>query len=473
MSRLRPCIAFLAASVALSPAACSRAQPATAAPEEAKATGDDPLAKAAAQLPGFDLAGPERDVPHERFHVTLGDAPVRGPAAAPVTIVAFSDFECQFCERGHQVLQALEREYPNQIRFVYKAFPLEFHDHAMIAALMAKSAQDQGKFWEFYDRLFSQKGLDFPRLESYAREAGLDMVKVREDLDALRWGSSVQRDMRQGRRVGVTGTPAYFINGRHVSGAKPIELMRAIVDEELALAERWRKQGVAPEKIYDHAIADAYREVQYKKPRPGLKPDVIYPVALGQSPQRGPATAPVTIVEFGDFECQFCARGHETVEKIRKRYGDKVRVVFKHYPLPFHSHAFLAARGAMAAHAEGKFWEFHDRLYQTRAQFDEEVLLQIARELKLDAKRFKQRLHATEFDARIVADQDMGAALGIRGTPAYFINGRAIDGAVPDLEFRLVVQEELERAEGLLREGVAPAELYERLIAPRTPDATD
>src|SRR5690606_671003 len=143
--------------------------------------------------------------------------------------------------------------------------------------------------------------------------------------------------------LGVTGTPSYFINGRHVHGAKPLAQLRAVVLEELELAAKWREQGVPPDQLYAYAIADGYREVQVRKPRPGLKPDVIYPVPLGDSPQRGPETAPVTIVEFADFECGFCVRGHDTLEKLRRRYGDKIRVVFKHYPLPFHSHAFLAA----------------------------------------------------------------------------------------------------------------------------------
>lgn len=471
----RPPAPLLALALAtLAPLSCTRPPPPAEPTVEAQPTGDDPRAQAAARLPGFDVAGGERDVPHERFQVEVGDAPVRGPAEAPVTIVVFSDFECPYCERGHRTLQALEREYPGQLRLVYKAFPLEFHGHAMIAALMARSAQEQGKFWEFYDRLFSQKGLDMDRLTAYAREAGLDMGKVQGDLEALRWGTAVQKDMRQGRKLGVTGTPSYFINGRYLNGAKPLELLREIVDEELALAERWRKQGVAPDKLYAHAIENGFREVQYRKPRPGLRPDVIYPVPVDDSPQRGPETAPVTIVEFADFECGFCVRGHETVEKLRRRYGDKVRVVFKHYPLPFHSHAFLAARAAMAAHAEGKFWEFHDRLYEARAKFDEDTLVQIAKDLRLDLKKFKQRLHAADADARIVADQNLGATLGVRGTPAYFVNGRAVDGAVPELEFRLVVQEELERAEALLRDGVPPAALYNRLVTtqPAAPESS-
>lgn len=438
------------------------------APEPGPAEGAG--AADAARLPGFDMGGApvaEGDVPYERFFVEVGDAPVRGPAAAPVTLIAFSDFECPYCERGHRTVQQLEREYGERLRVAYKAYPLDFHSHAMVAALVAKSAQEQGKFWEFHDKLFGSKGIDMPRLESYGREVGLDMDRVMADLDSLKWGSSVSRDLRQGRRLGVTGTPAYFINGRYLSGAKPIEVLREMIDGELVLAAKWQQSGVAADKIYAHATANGYREVQYQKARKGLKPDIIYPVPVEGAPQRGPATAPVTVVEFGDFECGFCARGHETLEKLRRRYGDKVRVVFRHYPLDFHSHAFMAARGSMAAHAEGKFWEFHDRLYATKARFDEETLLAIARDLRLDLKKFKARLASDQYDAQISSDQQMGHTLGVRGTPAYFVNGRAVDGAVPELEFRLVIQEELERAEAALREGAPAAGLYERLVTPR------
>jgi protein-disulfide isomerase len=133
----------------------------------------------------------------------------------------------------------------------------------------------------------------------------------------------------------------------------------------------------------------------------------------------------------------------------------------------------VAARAALAAEAEGKFWEFHDRLYQLRSDFDEAALLTIARELGLNQKKFKERLYSAEFDAKIIADQELGATLGIRGTPAYFVNGRALDGAVPDIEFRLAIQEELERAEAMLREGVPAAGLYERLLAPKRVEQSD
>ena len=118
----------------------------------------------------------------------------------------------------------------------------------------------------------------------------------------------------------------------------------------------------------------------------------------------------------------------------------------------------------MAAHDQGKFWAFHDALYRKRAKFDEQDLYAIAKDLRLDMPRFKRAMNGTDLDARISRDQQLAMALGVRGTPAYFVNGRPIEGARPELHFRLLVEEELQRAAAALAEGVKPEQLYETLI---------
>jgi len=403
------------------------------------------------------------DVPYERFYVEVGDAPTHGKADAPVTIVAFYDFECTYCERGHRAIQELEREFGPQLRVAYKAFPLAFHRQALIAALAARSAQSQGKFWQFHDFLFDLEAIDVREMPAYAQAVGLDMRKLADDIDTLRHGSAVRRDLRQGLRVGVRGTPAYFINGRRISGAKPIEELRAMIHEELALAAKWEAKGVAKDELYAYAIADGYRRVTYSE-KEGLSAEGLYKVPLGDSPVRGNKQAPVTIVTFTDFECPYCARGHQTLERVRERYGDRVRVVFKHLPLPFHSHAFLAARATLAAGEVGKFWQFHDAIFEQET-VDEETILSVAKELHLDRKRIAEAMESGRYDSIITADMNVARQLGVRGTPAYFVNGRAITGAVGELEFRLIVQEELERAEAKLAEGVDPAQLYDVLTS--------
>jgi len=454
---------WVLAMVLLAGAACRAHSAGTTAP----ATGDASHGKDADRLPAFEISDGAHDrgnVPHERFRVELGDAPLRGAKDAPVTVVMFSDFECQYCLQAYRMLEVLGREYPNQIRLAYKAFPLDFHSHAMLAALAARSAQAQGKFWPFFELLFSGEGIDPHSIEGYARTVGLDMATLRRDLDNLEWAAEVRRDMRDGRRFGVTGTPAFFINGRHIHGAQSIAVFRAVIEQELALANKWLAAGVSASGIYEHAIAEGYREVRYTKASDRLDPDHVRPVVLGESPQLGPADAPVTIVIFGDFECPFCARGQVTIDKLRAKFKDRVRLVYKHNPLPFHSHAFMAARAAMAAHAQGKFWAYHDALYQAKAKLDDNTFYTIAKRLKLDMERFRADLESTKFDARISADQALSSSLGATGTPAYFINGRPLEGAMPELEFLLLIAEELGYADRLRARGVEPSKLYDVLV---------
>ncbi|MBL4687057.1 MAG: thioredoxin domain-containing protein, partial [Nannocystaceae bacterium] len=162
--------------------------------------------------------------------------------------------------------------------------------------------------------------------------------------------------------------------------------------------------------------------------------------------------------------CPYCARGHETVAEVRKQYGDKIRFAYKHSPLSFHSFAFLAARASVAAQRQGKFWAFHDALYRRRAKINEKVLLEVAKEAGLNMKMFRAQLSDLELDRQIEEDQRLASSLGVRGTPAYFINGRPLAGAQPEIQFRLLIEEELERAQSALESGVAPAKIYDTLI---------
>lgn len=436
------------------------------APEAAPAEGA--RGEDASALPRFAPAGGnEGSTEIERYKVELGDAPVRGSATAPVTVVMFSDFECPYCREGYLNLRALERRYEGRVRIAYKAFPLDFHSGALPAAIAARTAQAAGKFWEFHDALYAQRQVDLDRIFDYAADAGIDPKLLARDLDSLEFGPEVRRDMRQARRLGVSSTPTFFINGRQMSGAQPVDEMSAVVDEELALARKWVGEGVAPADVYAHAIKDGYSAIEYSGRRRGLDPDSVTVVPIGKSPVLGPADAPVTIVAFNDFECPFCARGHNVVSRLRARYGDKIRLVYKSNPLPFHSHAFMAARAAMSAAAQGKFWPFHDALYATAAKFDEEKLVAIAKQVGLDVKRFKKDITGSTFDAAIDDDLALGAMIGVSGTPAYFVNGRPVEGALPDLHFRLIIEEELERAAAAVARGVAKGEVYDALM--RTP----
>jgi len=399
----------------------------------------------------------------ERFVVELRDAPTLGPPTAPVTVVMFSDFECPFCAEGLATLKKLRDLYPDDVRIAYKALPLDNHANALLAAMAARSAQAQGKFWEFHDLLFSGQRLDPGVILSYAKHADLDMAALVADLESLEYGPEVRRDARQARRLGVTSTPTFFINGRKLSGAKPLAKFDQLIAEELRYAEDLRDAGIPDDQLYAQTLAGGYERVEYADGRRGLDLDAVYPVPLGESPVRGPDTAPITIVGFGDFACPFCAKGHETMQRIEEHYGDEVRMVHKHKPLPFHRFADPAARAAVAAQKQGKFWEFHDGLYALGPKFAPEDLRELAKQIGLDMQAFDADMSAPWAAERVEDDLALAMALGVNGTPAYFVNGRPLEGAYPEIHFRLLIEEELERARAALDEGVAPEALYEHL----------
>lgn len=176
--------------------------------------------------------------PITRIEVSSEGAPYRGSAEAPVTIVEFSDFKCPFCSRAQPTLKQLLERYRGKVKLVYRDYPLEaIHPEARRAAEAARCAQDQEKFWQYHDLLFShfpQVGLE--DLRQYAKQAGLDAVKFEECLVGGAHRATVQRDIDEGKRLGVAGTPAFFINGRPLSGAQPLDAFIRVIEEELARA---------------------------------------------------------------------------------------------------------------------------------------------------------------------------------------------------------------------------------------------
>jgi protein-disulfide isomerase len=175
--------------------------------------------------------------------VEVGSAPAKGPSDAPVTLVVFSDFECPHCSRAAATVKQIEEEYKGKLRVAFKHQPLTQHPSAKIAAAASMAAHEQGKFWEMHDKLFNQQtALNRAALEKYAQELGLDMGKFKAALDSNKYDEYISQDSAQGTQLGASGTPTFFINGRQIVGAKPPEVFRRVIDEEL------KKAGVASAK---------------------------------------------------------------------------------------------------------------------------------------------------------------------------------------------------------------------------------
>lgn len=170
---------------------------------------------------------------------SVDDDPFWGSEDAPVTIIEFSDFQCPFCSRFFsQTYPQIKQEYEGKVRFVYRDFPLtSIHENAQKAAEAAECADEQGKFWEYHDMLFSNsQALDDASLKSYASQLGLDSNAFNQCLDSGKYTEEVQKDYQEGISYGVTGTPAFFINGVSIIGAQPYANFKAVIDAALQAA---------------------------------------------------------------------------------------------------------------------------------------------------------------------------------------------------------------------------------------------
>ena len=161
------------------------------------------------------------------------------------------------------------------------------------------------------------------------------------------------------------------------------------------------------------------------------------------SPAQGPANAPIELVEFSDFQCPFCYRAHPTVEQVLKTYSGKIRFVYRNFPLPMHPNARPAAEAAQCANEQGKFWAYHDRLFDDQSKLGPDDLKASAAALGLDTAKFDACFDSHKYKAVVDADLQAGNAAGVNGTPAFFINGRLLSGAQPFDEFKKVIDEEL------------------------------
>ncbi len=235
-------------------------------------------------------------------------------------------------------------------------------------------------------------------------------------------------------RTGIWVVIAALILGASVVGASFV--IRSSVDRVTGELEDMRSAMGAPPDA-----AKAARRARGSKP----DPDRRYTINTKGSPTRGPALARISIVEFSDFQCPFCARVTPTMDKLVTEYGDKVRIVFKNLPLSIHSKAPAAHAAAEAAHRQGKFWEMHDRIFADQRNLAPEAFEGYAADMGLDMDRYRADVASSDVKKRIGADMEEAQKLGVTGTPGFFINGRFVSGAQPFETFKRLIDEELDK----------------------------
>jgi len=180
-------------------------------------------------------ARPGRPDPTKKYDINIGGAPTRGPDTASVKIVEWSDFECPFCRRVGPTLDQIEETYGDDVQIAFKHMPLAMHRRARPAHAAAEAAGRQGKFWEMHDLIFAnQREMSEAKYEEYATELGLDTDQFKRDVASAQVEQRIDADYAEATKLGVTGTPAFFVNGRFLSGAQPFNSFKVLIDEEIS-----------------------------------------------------------------------------------------------------------------------------------------------------------------------------------------------------------------------------------------------
>ncbi|MDC0358274.1 thioredoxin domain-containing protein [Oligoflexia bacterium] len=200
-------------------------------------------------------------------------------------------------------------------------------------------------------------------------------------------------------------------------------------------------------ETYFKGLKDKRRKEQEVRQEAQLEEQFKNPVkvSVGSSPVKGPKNAKVTIIEFSDFQCPYCKRAADTMAQVLKEYPNDVKVSFKNLPLGFHKHAMGAAKAALAAGKQGKYWEMHDALFENQKDLGPDYFTKAAKNLKLDMDKFKKDMDSEEIAKQIAEDQKLAAKHEIRGTPGYFVNGVQVKGAYPFDHFKMIIDRWLKK----------------------------
>ena len=453
------------------------AKPAPARPAAAARKGPGPTAK--------------RPAPPARSKASIAQknaaaklpVPSKGGKNPRVEILEWSDFQCPFCTRVNPTLKQIVDTYKGDvvIKFMHNALP--FHKDARPAAIASAAADRQGKFWPMHDKLFANmRALKPNHLESYAKELGLDMAKFKKDMADPLLGVMVDRQQAIANAVGARGTPGFFVNGKSLRGAQPFPKFKAIIDAEIKASKDAKKRGqkwieerlkTNNSKLHSFVYGGQHPpdvpqrgKANKKRSRPVDK--TVYKVSYDRKNDAikgDPNKALVTLVEFSEFQCPFCSRLIPSLDKIRETYGDKVAIVFKHNPLPFHKDAPAASEAALCAKDFGKFWEMHDKLFANMKALKPDNLKAYAAEiLGSKAGAWQKCFDSGKYKKQIAADQALAGKVMARGTPNTFVNGRKMVGAKPFAEFKTIIDEEMKKAESLVKKGIPVAKVYDEII---------
>ena len=382
----------------------------------------------------------------EQVAATMGDP------NAKVVLVEFTDYQCPFCARHSvQTQPQLLKEWveTGRVYYILKDLPLDqIHPVARRAHVAARCAGEQEKYWEMHDKLFaaqaewSQSADPDATIIAWSDLLQLDQTTFSQCMASGKFDALIEENVQEAFKIGINGTPTFVVQGYPViSGAQSLDVFKQVFE----LAE---SDGLVD------AIMDARRQQlqaqqqQEAQPEPTAVP-IPDDFPLGDAFILGHANAPVTIVEYTDYQCPFCQRYYqETFSQIKANFIDTgmVRYVFKDFPLTqIHPQAVAASVSAHCAREQDRFLEMHGLLFDTQKEWSgidpTEKFVELAQGLGIDTEAFRSCLSQNNYASAIDADMQEGVGFGVRGTPAFFINGTFLSGAQPYQVFQQAIEQ--------------------------------
>lgn len=394
----------------------------------------------------------EIDVPEpQAITLTSKIAFAMGDPDAKVRITEFSDLQCPYCARyTAETFPSLLTEHieTGRVYYEFRDLPLDqIHPLARVAAVAARCAGEQDKYLELHDLLFARQGAwgltedPSDTFATYATELGLDATVFTTCLTSGKFDQAIEDNFQEAMKYQIGSTPYFVVNGFPVlRGAQPFENFENVI------------KMVEEDRLVDEIKASVRRQMEAQQQQQAAQPTPTPVPNAGVIPEGtsfilGEPDAPITIVEYTDYQCPFCQRHFsQTFPQIKANYIDQglVRYVFKDFPLDFHPEADEAAVAAHCAQEQNLFLEMHTALFEDTQRWGGQpdvygIFTAIATEIGADGDAFIECVGRGEYEAKVSADLGEGSSYGVRGTPAFFINGEFVNGAQPYTVFASLI----------------------------------
>lgn len=326
------------------------------------------------------------------------------------------------------------KEAVSNPQFIFKPAPDKSSAAKFGDIVITKEEVRKGVEVEIYEAQMKVHEIEMNRLQALLLEKLIDKDPKKGNLS---YDQFLEQHIASQVKISDEEVNA-FVKERNIPAAQVNDMMKGRIKRYLGM----EKKKEAVDKWMSSKTNGKSIEVFLEQPK---RP--VFNVDASGSPFMGGASAKVTVVEFSDFQCPFCAKGADIMNQLKKAYGDKVKIVFKQFPLPFHKDAKLAAQAALCAHEQKKdsFWKLHDLMFADQSKLKLEDLVAKGVKAGVDGEKLKDCLSKNKYLAQVEKEIQQGQTLGVKSTPTFFVNGMIVNGAQPIEVFKELIDSEMNK----------------------------